>query len=341
MKFVNLSQEQVSTVVEAMYAVVSASGQIAPLEFEIDCINAVQRQLLLQHPPLPGHPGPLPASLSYILDTSFLRKSTIRLLAALSIVDRQVSAAKVAVVEDAARTLKVSEYGLVMLRRVARGQYRRNALRLMQRFVNHYWSYSGHAELRDWAAILWPLAPWLPGLRSYLRLEGVVARYSRLAALPSNTLGYAVYRYYQERDFPMPGQPKSIPEGWARHEVYHVLANYNTNLQGELLLAGFISGNTDELCLDILLPALVQLHAGKAFVPGPVAEGILIPDDFFQAVSRGAAMNIDLLAGWRLWDVAHERLEDLRQRYGIPPLPVQAYARLMGQDALLLGVGGN
>ena len=28
--------------------------------------------------------------------------------------------------------------------------------------------------------------------------------------------------------FPVPGDRQAIPEGWARHEVYHVIANYNT-----------------------------------------------------------------------------------------------------------------
>jgi hypothetical protein len=339
MKFGNLSQEQIGTVVQAMYAVTSASGQVAPLPFEIDCINAVQRHLLRQDPPLPGQPGPLPPGIGDTLDTASLRKSTVRLLAALSTVDRQVSPAKVAVVEDAASRLEVSEFGLLVLHRVARGQYRRNGLGLMKRFVNHYWSYTGKAGLHDWAAMLWTVMPWLPGLRNYLKLDEVQGRYINLAALPPDTLGFAVHGYYARNGFPMPGEPKSIPEGWARHEVYHVLANYNTNLQGELLLAGFIGGNTDEMCLDVVLPALVQLHAGKTFVPGPVAEGILMPDDFFRAVARGAAMNVDLLAGWRLWDVAHFRLQDLRQRYEIPPFSAPEHAKLAAEDALLVSAG--
>jgi hypothetical protein len=339
MKFSNLSQAQVNTIVQAMYAVVSASGQVTPLPFEIECINAAQRHLLHVDLPLSGQPGPLPTDISDVLDSAALRKSTVRLLAALSTVDRQVSPAKVAVVEAAASRLGISEFGLLVLRRVAHGQYRRNGLGLMKRFVNHYWSYTGKAGLRDWGAMLWTIAPWLPGLRNYLKLPEVLGRYTNLAALSPDTLGYAVHGYYARSGFPMPGQPKSIPEGWARHEVYHVLANYNTNLQGELLLAGFIAGNTDEMCLDIMLPALVQLHAGKTFVPGPVAEGILIPDEFFRAVARGVAMNIDLLAGWRLWDVAHLRLQDLRQRYEIPPLTPQEHSKLMAEDALLLNTG--
>lgn len=338
MKFVDPSKMQAAVIVQAMYAVASAAGRVAPEPFEIECIDAAQRHLLRQNPPLPAQPGPLPDTLATALDTPLLRKSTVRLLATISIADKQVSPEKVAVVEDAASRLGIAEFGLLVLRRVARRQYRRNGFGLMKRFVAHYWSYTGRAALRDWAAMLWTMMPWLPGLRGYLKLPEVQARYRALAELPEDTLGRAVHGYYARNGFPMPGEPKSIPEGWARHEVYHVLANYNTNLQGELLLAGFIGGNTDEMCLDLMLPALVQLHAGKTFVPGPAAEGLLRPDEFFRAVARGAAMNVDLLDGWRLWEAAHEPLQAIRERYGIPPFAPQELPPLLAEDALLVAV---
>lgn len=336
MKFGNLSPDQTAAIVQAMNAVVTAGGTVAALPIETACIQAAQRHLLRQDPPLTGLPDTLPDGLSVALDTPALRKSTVRLLAALSTADKQVSPVKVAVVEAAAEQLGVAEFGLVMLHRVARGQYRRNGLKLMSRFVNHYWSYDGKASRRDWAAMLWSVMPWLPGLRGYLQLDETLARYRGLADLPADTLGHAVHRYYATRGFPVPGDRKSIPEGWARHEVYHVLANYNTNLQGELLLAGFIGGNTDEMCLDLMLPALIQLHAGKTFVPGPSAEDLLRPDDFFRAVARGAAMKVDLLAGWRLWEFAPLPLQEVRRRYDIPPFTPDEYARLVAEDGMLV-----
>lgn len=336
MKFGALTDRQAATLVQAMSAVVSAGGTVIPLPIEVDALAAAQRHLFHRDPPLPLDAGKLPPDLTEVLAEPALRRSTVRLLAALAVIDPAISTVKVAVVEEAARRLGVAEFGLTLLHRIARGQYRRNGFALMKRFVNHYWSYTGKAGLRDWAAMLWPMMPWFPGLRRYLGQDALLARYRALEGLPPDTLGFAVHRYYAVNGFPVPGEPKSIPEGWARHEVYHVLANYNTNLQGELLLAGFIGGNTDEMCLDIVLPALVQLHAGKRFVPGPVAEGILQPDDFFRAVARGAAMNVDLLAGWRLWEAADQRLSDLRTRYGIPALTPEEHARLAAEEALLV-----
>jgi hypothetical protein len=334
-KFGVLSPAQSAAIVQAMKAVVTASGTMAAVAVEQECVAAAQRHLLGLDPPLTGLPHTLPDDLAQVLDTPALRKSTVRLLATLSIVDKQVSTTKVDVVEAAAKQLAVREFGVQLMHNVARGKYRRDTPRLMTRFINHYWSYSGRASLRDWAAILWPMMPWMPGLRGYLRLDETSSRYKALANLPSDTLGNAVYRYYAERGFPVPGDHQAIPEGWARHEVYHVIANYNTSLHGELLLAGFIGGNTDEMCLDLMLPALVQLHAGKTFVPGPTAEDLLRPDDFFRAVARGAAMKVDLLKGWRLWEFAAMRLGDFRERVGIPAFTPTEHARLLADDGLL------
>ena len=260
----------------------------------------------------------------------------MRLLATLSIVDKKVSPAKVDVVEAVAKRLGVREFGVQLMHNVARGKYRRDTVRLMTRFINHYWSYTGRASIRDWAAILWPChaVDAGPARLSPPRRDRARAT-RRWPTCPSDTLGNAVYRYYATRGFPVPGDRQAIPEGWARHEVYHVIANYNTTLHGELLLAGFIGGNTDEMCLDLMLPALVQLHAGKTFVPGPSAEDLLKPDDFFRAVARGAAMKVDLLKGWRLWEFATMQLADFRERVGIPAFTPTEHARLLADEGLL------
>ncbi|HEY3909048.1 MAG TPA: hypothetical protein VGM07_04065 [Stellaceae bacterium] len=340
MKLIRLSQRQAETIVQAMAAVVSAEGQIAPEPIELDSIAAIQRHLLLQDPPLACVPGTLPEGLAAALDTQRLRRQTVRILAMLPILDRKILPEKVLVVEEAAERLGVREFGVVLLGRIARDQRRRLVFGLamfglMRRYLAHYQSLTGRARGCDWLHVLWSVAPWLPGLRKLLGLDELLAKYRGLAALPQGTLGHAVHCYYARKGFPLPGAPKSIPEGWGRHEVYHVLSDYNTNLQGELLVAGFIAGNSDELCLEVVLPALVHLHAGRKFVPGPVAEGKLRPDDFFRAVARGMTMSVDLLAGWRLWEAAAKNLAEVRANYNLPALSEDERSRLLAENALL------
>lgn len=340
MKIIPLTPRQTETIVQAMAAVLSAEGRITPEPIECDSVAAIQRHLLAQDPPLACVPGPLPQDLAAALESPQLRRQTVRILAMLPVIDRKILPEKVRVVEDAAARLGVREFGVVMLGRIARDQGRRLVFGLamfglMRRYLAHYQSLTGRARACDWLHVLWSVAPRLPGLRKLLGLDELLAKYRGLAALPPGTLGHAVHRYYASKGFPLPGAPKSIPEGWGRHEVYHVLSNYNTNLQGELLLAGFIAGNTEELCLEVVLPALVHLHAGRRFVPGPVADGKLRPDDFFRAVARGMAMNVDLLAGWRLWEAAAKNLDDVRASYNLSPLSEHERSRLVPENALL------
>jgi hypothetical protein len=49
--------------------------------------------------------------------------------------------------------------------------------------------------------------------------------------------------------------------------------------------------------------------------------GFFDPETALTALRRGAAMNVDLTDGWQYWPVMGEQVDDLRTRYGIPPLP--------------------
>ena len=109
MKFVRPSPRQAETIVQAMYAVVSAEGTVDPIPLEIESIAAAQRHLLQWDPPLTGVPGPLPATLATDLDTDQLRRQTVRLLALLPLVDRRIMPGKVAAVRKAAATLGIDE----------------------------------------------------------------------------------------------------------------------------------------------------------------------------------------------------------------------------------------
>ena len=57
MKLVRPSPQQAAVIVQSMYAVVSAQGRIAPVPLEIESIEAAQRHLLEQSPPLAGAPA--------------------------------------------------------------------------------------------------------------------------------------------------------------------------------------------------------------------------------------------------------------------------------------------
>jgi hypothetical protein len=68
----------------------------------------------------------------------------------------------------------------------------------------------------------------------------VAARWHGFAELPKGTLGRAVWEMYTGRGFPLPGTAGGAPPYLAQHDFVHVLADYGTNLKGELEVFAFI-----------------------------------------------------------------------------------------------------
>src|SRR5262249_22236166 len=54
------------------------------------------------------------------------------------------------------------------------------------------------------------------------------------ADLPSQTLGRCVLDMYEGRGFALPGSAGGAPKYLAQHDFVHVIADYGTNLKGEL-----------------------------------------------------------------------------------------------------------
>jgi len=63
---------------------------------------------------------------------------------------------------------------------------------------------------------------------------------------PDDTLGHQVWAMYDARGFALPGTPEGASPFLAQHDYVHVLADYGTNLKGELEVFGLIGrGNPD------------------------------------------------------------------------------------------------
>jgi hypothetical protein len=336
MKILHPSPRQAAAIVQAMYAVATAGGRVAITPLEIDCISAIQCHMLALAEPLEGRPGPLPDDLETVLDSDLLRRQTVRFLTILPLIDRRVLPEKVALVETAARRLGIDEHGLRILRRAAKGQFKRIAMLLMKRFVD-WWAPGEKARLRDWVSFFWWMMPQLHGAEMTRRTRALTERYRALAALPEGTVGHTLHRFYETYEIALPGEPKSVP--WSMHEVYHVLSEYGVALEAELLLTAFVGGTQEATCLDQILFGLLSYHVGKQIVGGVVSEGLLDPDEYFRAMARGAAINVDLVNGWSLWDVAEIPMADLRARYNLPPISADERSRIMAYNGLLTGPG--
>ena len=60
------------------------------------------------------------------------------------------------------------------------------------------------------------------------------ARWEAFGSLPPGTVGRQVWEMYRSRGFALPGNPGGASAFIAQHDFMHVLADYGTNLEGEL-----------------------------------------------------------------------------------------------------------
>jgi hypothetical protein len=68
----------------------------------------------------------------------------------------------------------------------------------------------------------------------------LAARWTSFQDLPAGSLGRSVREMYDGRGFALPGTPGGAPAYLAQHDFVHVLADYGTNLKGELEVFAFI-----------------------------------------------------------------------------------------------------
>jgi hypothetical protein len=68
----------------------------------------------------------------------------------------------------------------------------------------------------------------------------IAARWIAFEELPEESLGHSVWEMYDGRGFELPGTPGGAPAYLAQHDFVHVIADYGTNLKGELEVFAFI-----------------------------------------------------------------------------------------------------
>jgi hypothetical protein len=148
--------------------------------------------------------------------------------------------------------------------------------------------------------------------------------------LPEGTLGRAVWTMYHERGFDLPGRPNGAHRYLAQHDFVHVLADYGTNLRGELEVFAFIARADPDPNGFAWLATVVGLFetgyiASSGFFDRDISEHNIqapgMPERVADAIRRGNFV-CDTTAK-NLFDVdyyalAARDLDDVRELMGIP-----------------------
>jgi hypothetical protein len=157
------------------------------------------------------------------------------------------------------------------------------------------------------------------------------ARWRAFAELPEDTLGYGVWDMYDSRGFELPGAPGGPPPQLAQHDFVHVIADYGTNLRGEVEVFALIGRTDPDPKGFAWLATLIGL-----FETGYITSSGFFDRDVRDPVIQAPGMHVRLADGIRrgkaiaqqretsLFDedyhaLAARPVEDVRELLGVPP----------------------
>lgn len=140
--------------------------------------------------------------------------------------------------------------------------------------------------------------------------EKELKRYQSLEAYPEGSLGRSFWDFYAQFDWPLPGDQLWISEDLTvRHDLVHVLCNFDISIDGEFQVSAFTAGNSESF--DWMIAML-------GFTPPYVSTGEQCrPEDFLAAYHRGANAKKSFVDNWDFWPLLERQVDDLRSEFGI------------------------
>jgi hypothetical protein len=137
-----------------------------------------------------------------------------------------------------------------------------------------------------------------------------LARYKSLQGYPAGTLGRAYFDFYAQFDWPLPGDPLWISEDLTvRHDLVHLLCDYDISINGEFCVTGFTAGNSERFNWMIAM---------LGFTPPYVSTGEAFhPDAFNAAYARGSNAAKSFVDNWEFWPLLEHQVGDLRTEFQI------------------------
>lgn len=166
----------------------------------------------------------------------------------------------------------------------------------------------------------------------------VEATWQAFAELPHDTLGYRVWDMYDSRGFELPGSPGGPPIGLAQHDFVHVLADYGTNLRGEVEVFALIGRADPDPKGFAWLATLIGL-----FETGYITSSGFFDRDVRDPVIQAPGMHVRVADGIRRGKVIWQRcgmdlfdfdyhghatlpIDEVREIVGVPPKSEAALA---------------
>jgi hypothetical protein len=333
-----ISDAVAAAVARAVFTVASAGGTLPLSRADLAAITSALPTIFgaRQAPDVDTLTTVDSVDLVRVVEDPSTRLDLVRVLAVTALLDGVVEEAKLEVVLDIASALHVHDEFVDAIQQLS---------------INHV-RWAAYDMIRANVATI-PGVPWRPDdpYSAFLPCHddaldpALTARYDRLANLPEGTFGRAFYQHYLSNRYAFPGAQFAMVEAWATpHDSLHVLSDYSTSAQGELLVAAFTGGMLEpptDFMESHILPTILIYHLGiditKGLNQGDRARQQADPswrDNFdgnvhlgldatklWTAWQRGRAMSTNLYDGhWDFWTAAPIPLEEVRHRYAVAPL---------------------
>ena len=252
-----------------------------------------------------------PADFAQQVQDQRQRQQALQFLILMPYLDTQVDASEVQLVNAYATALQLAPHTLKSLRLVGDRKLSQLLLGYTRRTITAILPGRGFWQKTKLV---------FSAIRQYWGDAKVAQRYQSLASLPADTLGRELYGYYRDRHFPLPGEPKSFSELIVGHDLVHLLSGIDTDMEGEITVAGFEAGmSRSEFGFELLLEVILDFHMGMKFTTMGILEAghnHLNPTALMQAYARGLQMQFDLLdPAWDFKAVLDQPIATLRQSY--------------------------
>lgn len=219
-----------------------------------------------------------------------------------------------------AEALGVEDDFVRVARRYAQGAYGLAWMDLERSgFVEHVQNADGGSAIETHTTATAPGAAVDPGLE---------ATWQAFAELPRDTLGYRVWDMYDSRAFALPGAPGGPDPHLAQHDFVHVLADYGTNLRGEVEVFALIGRANPDPRGFAWLATLIGL-----FETGYIATSGFFNRDVREPVIQVPGMHLRVADGIRRGKVIAQCQErDLLDvdYHELAPLPVDEVRAMLG-----------
>lgn len=281
-------------------------------------ITAIRDQLLQVELPLAAlpslEPGAMAAAIKACNPDPQWRERVLRGMTLVAMFDGELSPEALKLLERTAEAFQVPATPVHSFRQVMQGHQQMVRFDLLRRsFVRQ----AMKATLRDegFAAVMATLKV-LSGHEDRAMLE----RFEGLRGYPPGSFGRAYASFIERNGFSFPGAPGGPPPPVFRHDCCHVLGGYGTTAAEEGAVVGFQAGFEQLDPFDVLMFVMAQFELGigsSPFLPGEWHQ--LDPQRVFAGLAHGSQVNTDLISAIDPWDHFSDPLEEVRQRFSIPP----------------------